>query len=333
MVKIFLSSLAAVVISMATLSAQTKNTATIDATKIDLKIDRLIYSQFSEHLGNCIYDGMWVGENSPIPNIKGVRTDVVDALKKIQVPSMRWPGGCFADEYHWMDGIGPKADRPKMINTNWGGVTEDNSFGTHEFMELCTQLNCEPYISGNLGSGTVQELSQWVEYTNSDNESPMTKLRKANGQEKSWGVKYWGVGNESWGCGGRMKPNYYSDLALHYSNFMRTYGSNRLKLIAVGPNGDDYNWTDVVMKESGTTFWGLSLHYYTWMTGASATQFNEDGWFEVMKKTSQMEEIVTKHSAIMDKYDPGKNVALVVDEWGPPAPRRCRCDRRWAGKG
>jgi alpha-N-arabinofuranosidase len=316
MVKIFLSSLAAVVISMATLSAQTKNTATIDATKIDLKIDRLIYSQFSEHLGNCIYDGMWVGENSPIPNIKGVRTDVVDALKKIQVPSMRWPGGCFADEYHWMDGIGPKADRPKMINTNWGGVTEDNSFGTHEFMELCTQLNCEPYISGNLGSGTVQELSQWVEYTNSDNESPMTKLRKANGQEKSWGVKYWGVGNESWGCGGRMKPDYYSDLALHYSNFMRTYGSNRLKLIAVGPNGDDYNWTDVVMKESGTTFWGLSLHYYTWMTGASATQFNEDGWFEVMKKTSQMEEIVTKHSAIMDKYDPGKNVALVVDEWG-----------------
>jgi alpha-N-arabinofuranosidase len=240
----------------------------------------------------------------------------MEALKNIQVPSMRWPGGCFADEYHWMDGIGPKADRPKMINTNWGGVTEDNSFGTHEFMELCSQIGCEPYISGNLGSGTVQEMSQWVEYLNSDNESPMTSLRKANGRDKSWGVKYWGVGNESWGCGGRMKPQYYSDQALHYSNFLRSYGSNRLNQIAVGPNGDDYNWTDVVMKELGSNFWGLSLHYYTWMNSSSATDFKEDGWFQVMKKTSQMEEIVSKHSAIMDKYDPGKSVALVVDEWG-----------------
>jgi alpha-N-arabinofuranosidase len=316
MKKLLLITTAALLLSLGTLWAQTTNTATIDATKIDQKINRLIYSQFSEHLGNCIYDGMWVGENSTIPNKNGIRTDVMEALKKIQVPSMRWPGGCFADEYHWMDGIGPKADRPKMINTNWGGVTEDNSFGTHEFMELCSQIGCEPYISGNLGSGTVQEMSQWVEYLNSDNESPMTTLRKANGREKSWGVKYWGVGNESWGCGGRMKPQYYSDQALHYSNFLRSYGSNRLNMIAVGPNGDDYNWTDVVMKELGSNFWGLSLHYYTWMTGSSATDFKEDGWFEVMKKTSLMEDIVSKHSAIMDKYDPAKNVALVVDEWG-----------------
>lgn len=299
------------------LAAQTTNIAVIDASNTDAnnKISRFIYSHFSEHLGNCIYDGMWVGENSKIPNNKGIRTDVVEALKKIQVPSMRWPGGCFADEYHWKDGIGPKADRPKMINTNWGGVTEDNSFGTQEFMELCNQLNCEPYISGNLGSGTVQEMSQWVEYLNSDNESPMTELRKANSREDSWGVKYWGVGNESWGCGGRMKPGYYSDQALHYSAFLKNYGDNRLKLIAVGPNSDDYKWTDVVMSEIGSSFWGLSLHYYTSLN-ASATQFKEDEWFSVMKSTLRMEELVSKHSAIMDKYDPGKNTALVVDEWG-----------------
>lgn len=292
-----------------------ENTAVINATSINQKISRFVYSQFSEHLGNCIYDGMWVGENSPIPNNKGIRTDVMKALKEIQVPSMRWPGGCFADEYHWMDGIGPKADRPKMINTKWGGVTEDNSFGTHEFMELCNQIGCEPYISGNLGSGTVQEMSQWVEYLNSNNESSLTELRKANGREKSWGVQFWGVGNESWGCGGRMKPEYYSDLALHYSAFLKNYGNNRLNLIAVGPNGEDYNWTDIVMKELRNNFWGLSLHYYTWLS-ASATDFKEDEWFRVMKSTLKMEEIVSKHSAIMDKYDPAKNLALVVDEWG-----------------
>jgi alpha-L-arabinofuranosidase len=317
MKRIFLPLFLTVTLAVGLGNAQTdQNEAVIDATSINQKISRFIYSQFSEHLGNCIYDGMWVGENSSIPNENGIRTDVMESLRKIQVPSMRWPGGCFADEYHWMDGIGLKDKRPKMINTNWGGVTEDNSFGTHEFMELCRQLGCEPYISGNLGSGTVQEMSQWVEYLNSDNESPMTGLRKANGREKSWGVKFWGVGNESWGCGGRMKPDYYSDLALHYSTFLKNYGDNRLNLIAVGPNGEDYNWTDVVMKNLRGDFWGLSLHYYTWMTGTSATDFKEDGWFEVMKKTSKMEEIVSKHSAIMDKYDPAKNVALVVDEWG-----------------
>jgi len=168
------------------------NVALIDATRVEHKISRYIYSHFSEHLGNCIYDGIWVGESSTIPNNKGIRTDVVEALRHIQVPALRWPGGCFADEYHLMDGIGPSHLRPKIINTHWGGVTEDNSFGTHEFMELCAQLNCEPYISGNIGSGTVQEMSQWVKYLNSDNESPMTALRKANGRENPWGVKFLG---------------------------------------------------------------------------------------------------------------------------------------------
>lgn len=302
-------------ISLGTM-AQSENTAVIDATNTNVsRISRFIYSHFSEHLGHCIYEGLWVGEESQIPNKNGIRTDVVEALNKIQIPALRWPGGCFADEYHWKDGTGPRKDRPKMINTNWGGVTEDNSFGTHEFMELCELLNCEAYISGNLGSGTVQEMSQWVEYLNSDNESPMTELRKTNRRKDSWGVKYWGVGNESWGCGGQMKPEYYVNLARHYSTFLKNYGDNNLNLIAVGPNSDDYNWTEVTMREMGNNFWGLALHYYTSLN-SSATNFEEDEWFDVMDKTLKMEEIINNHSAIMDKYDPNKRVALVVDEWG-----------------
>ncbi|MBN1413538.1 MAG: alpha-N-arabinofuranosidase [Bacteroidales bacterium] len=299
----------------AALYAQTENKAILEATKMKSKISRFVYSHFSEHLGHCIYEGLWMGENSPIPNNKGIRTDVAGALKQIKIPALRWPGGCFADEYHWKDGIGPKNERPKMINTNWGGVTEDNSFGTHEFLELCDQLGCEAYISGNIGSGTVQEMSQWVEYLNSDNESPMTDLRKANGREKSWGVKFWGVGNESWGCGGRMKPGYYSDQALQYSAFLKNHGDNRLKLIAVGPNSADYKWTETLMQEMGIRFWGLALHYYTSLN-ASATNFAEDEWFKVMKSTLFMEELISKHSAIMDQFDPFNNMALVVDEWG-----------------
>ncbi|HEY9124502.1 MAG TPA: alpha-L-arabinofuranosidase C-terminal domain-containing protein [Bacteroidales bacterium] len=297
-------------------SQANKNVAEIDASKAKQKISKYIYSHFSEHLGHCIYEGIWVGENSTIPNKNGIRTDVVEALKKIQIPSLRWPGGCFADEYHWKDGIGPRNLRPSMINTNWGGVTEDNSFGTHEFMELCNQLGCEPYISGNVGSGTIQEMSQWVEYLNSDNVSPMTQLRKQNGRDKSWGVKFWGVGNETWGCGGNMKPDYYSDLALHFSSFLKNYGSNNLRKIMVGPSDEDYNWTETVMKEIGTNMWGLSLHSYTWANTKSATDFDEAGWFDVLNKTLRMETLVTKHSEIMDKYDPAKSVALAVDEWG-----------------
>jgi alpha-L-arabinofuranosidase len=203
---------AAVLLTILTVHAQDKKTAiVVDASKLRTRIDKNIYGHFSEHLGNCIYGGIWVGENPKIPNTKGIRNDVTAALRNIKVPILRWPGGCFADEYHWKDGIGPRDKRPSMINTNWGGVTEDNSFGTHEFLELCRQVGCEPYFSGNVGSGTVQELSQWVEYVNSDNVSPMTDIRKNNGREKSWGVKYWGIGNESWGCGGNMRPYFYAD--------------------------------------------------------------------------------------------------------------------------
>jgi alpha-N-arabinofuranosidase len=297
--------------------AQIKTTSiVIDASNLKTKINKNIYGQFSEHLGNCIYGGLWVGENSKIPNTNGIRNDVVAALKKIKVPVLRWPGGCFADEYHWKDGIGPQNKRPTMINTTWGGVTEDNSFGTHEFLELCRQIGCEPYFSGNVGSGTVQELSQWVEYVNSDNVSPMTDLRKKNGRDHSWGVKYWGIGNESWGCGGNMRAEFYADQARRFGTYMRDYGTNKLFKIACGPGGEDYQWTEIMMREAGGYMNGLALHYYAFANQKTATDFDEAGWFDVLKNTIKMEDLITKHSAIMDKYDRNKRVALVVDEWG-----------------
>jgi alpha-N-arabinofuranosidase len=306
-----------VIVSQLSIKSQTtENRITINASEQEYEINRDIYGQFSEHLGHLIYGGIWVGPNSSIPNIDGIRKEIVEALKEIKVPVLRWPGGCFADEYHWMDGIGNPKDRPKMINTNWGGVTEDNSFGTHEFLELCTLIGCEPYITGNIGSGTVRELSQWVEYVNSDNASPMTDLRKKNGQEKSWGVKYWGIGNENWGCGGNMTPEYYADQVRRYGTYMHNYGENKLFKIACGPSDDDYNWTTVLMKEDAPYLSGLSLHHYSSANLKTATDFDEGGWFDIMKKTLKMKELVEKHSEIMDKYDPLKRIALVVDEWG-----------------
>ncbi len=311
-------SLLAIIIEVSTFYAvsQTVNTATLDATQARYRISKYIYGHFTEHLGHCIYGGIWVGENSRIPNKNGIRTDIVEALKRIKAPVIRWPGGCFADEYHWKDGIGPRSQRPTMINTNWGGVTEDNSFGTHEFLDFCEQVGAEPYISGNLGSGTVQEMSQWVEYLNSDNISPMTELRKMNGREKSWGVKFWGLGNESWGCGGNMRPEYYADVAMQYATFLRNYGSNQLLKIAVGPSDDNYYWTEVIMKQMGTNIWGMALHSYTWGNNETATNFDESKWIGMLERTMKMEEYVRKHSEVMDKYDPSKSVALVVDEWG-----------------
>ncbi len=284
-------------------------------------ISRHIYGQFSEHLGRCIYEGFWVGEDSTIPNTNGIRNDVVEALKNIKIPNLRWPGGCFADEYHWKDGVGPKSKRKYMINTHWGGVVENNHFGTHEFLMLCDMLECEPYICGNVGSGTVQEMSEWIEYMTFDGESPMAKWRRENGREKPWKLKYFGVGNENWGCGGNMRPEYYADEYRRYQTYCRNYGDNKLFKIACGPNSEDYHWTEVMMKEAGNMMDGLSLHYYTvegdhWEDKGSALSFDEKGWFQLMKHTLRMEEMVTKHSAIMDVYDPRKKVALVVDEWG-----------------
>ncbi|MBP9996285.1 MAG: alpha-N-arabinofuranosidase [Lachnospiraceae bacterium] len=287
-----------------------------------------LQGHFSEHLGRCIYEGLYVGENSDIPNVNGMRKDVVEALKEMKIPVLRWPGGCFADEYHWKDGIGPKEKRKKMINTNWGGVVEDNSFGTHEFMELCKQLGCKTYINGNMGSGTVQEMSEWVEYMTFDGVSPMADMRAENGHKDSWKIDYFGVGNENWGCGGNMTPEFYANMYRRYQTFLRIYNADKpFAKVACGPNGDDYEWTDRVMKtcfdspkkEHGFMD-GLSLHYYTitydWDNKGSATGFNKSEWYRTLNKTLFMEELIERHTAIMDKYDDEHKVGLIVDEWG-----------------
>lgn len=294
---------------------------TIRADQGETRINRHIYGHFAEHLGRCIYDGFWVGEESPIPNTRGIRRDIVEALRRLRIPNLRWPGGCFADEYHWMDGIGPRAGRPTMVNTHWGGVTENNHFGTHEFMDLCAQLGCEPYICGNVGSGTVHEMQQWVEYITCSEKSPMSDLRAANGHLEPWRLSFWGVGNESWGCGGNMQPEYYADEYRRYATYCRNFDDNRLFKIACGPNSADYRWTETLMARiPASQMQGLSLHHYTlagsWEAKGSATEFTEEEWFQSLKQAWFMEELIQKHSAIMDRYDPQKQVALVVDEWG-----------------
>lgn len=300
--------------------ASHKAQITVSTDKGKYVIHKEIYGQFAEHLGSCIYGGLWVGEDSPIPNVKGYRKDVFDALKRLQVPVLRWPGGCFADEYHWMDGIGPKEQRPKMQNNNWGGTIEDNSFGTHEFLNLCEMLGCEPYISGNVGSGTVEELAKWVEYMTSDGDTPMAKLRRKNGRDKAWHVKFLGVGNESWGCGGNMRPEYYSDLFRRYSVYCRNYDGNKLYKIASGASDYDYNWTRVLMDNVGHRMDGVSLHYYT-VTGwsgskGSATKFDNDDYYWTIGKCLEIEDVIKRHADIMDKKDPKKQIGLLVDEWG-----------------
>lgn len=300
-------------------SAQTKMIINVNNTAST--IDKHIFGHFSEHLGRCIYDGFWVDPALNVPRKDRIRLDVVDALKKIKIPNLRWPGGCYADEYHWSDGIGPRAMRPSRVNTNWGMVVEDNSFGTHEFLELCDLLGTEPYIAGNVGSGTPQEMANWIEYLNFDGESAWAKLRKENGHPKPYKVAFWGVGNENWGCGGEMTPEYYSDLYKRYASFAKNYPGARLKKIVSGANSDDYNWMEVCMKKiPAWQMWGISLHYYTvvnnWQKKGSATTFGEDEYFRGLQKALHIEELIAKHSAIMDKYDPEKKVALAVDEWG-----------------
>ena len=281
-------------------------------------INRNVYGHFAEHLGRCIYGGIWVGEDSAIPNVRGARCDIVDALRAIRIPVLRWPGGCFADEYHWMDGIGPGDKRPTMVNTHWGGVTENNHFGTHEFLDLCDQLGCEPYICGNVGSGTLQEMQQWVEYLTFDGISPMADLRRQNGREQPWKVRYWGVGNENWGCGGNMRPEFYADQYRRFATYLRNFGENVLFKVACGGYRDNYDWTEVLMREAGRKMDGLALHYYcgSGRASRSATEFDEGDWFEQLKNALFMDELITQHAGIMDRYDPQNQVALLVDEWG-----------------
>lgn len=292
-------------------------------------ISRHLYGHFAEHLGRCIYGGFYVGEDSDIPNEGGIRLDVVEALRALNIPNLRWPGGCFADEYHWRDGVGPKQDRPTMVNTHWGNVEEDNSFGTHEFMALCELLGAEPYVNGNVGSGSVREMSDWVEYLTRDGDSPMVRLRRQNGRDEPWKVPFWGIGNEAWGCGGNMTAAHYADEARRYATFCRDHGDNRLCRIAAGARDDDYAWTQTLMqaisslgcrKDPRGFLQGVSFHYYTvpgpWQDKGSATDFTVEDYYATMVKAARVDEILAGHSAVMDCYDPRKTVGLVLDEWG-----------------
>ena len=283
-------------------------------------INRNIYGQFAEHLGRLIYEGIWVGENSPIPNTRGLRNDVLAALKELHVPVLRWPGGCFADEYHWRDGIGPRDKRPRRSNSSWGGV-DTNAFGTHEFMDLCEMLGADAYVNGNVGSGSPQEMMEWIEYMTADADSELANLRRRNGRDKPWKVPYFAIGNETWGCGGNMRPEYYADVYRRYATFIKNHSGNRIEKLAVGGYDENYNWTEVLMAQAGKQMDGLSLHYYTLPTGkwdkkGSATQFGENEWHTTLLRTLRMDEFIQRHSAIMDKYDPQKRVGLMVDEWG-----------------
>ena len=311
--------LSAALLAALPMMAQQKASITVHPEQGKEIISKHIYGQFAEHLGTCIYGGLWVGEDSSIPNTNGYRNDVLNALKSLQIPNLRWPGGCFADEYHWMDGIGPKENRPRMVNNNWGGTVEDNSFGTHEFLNLCELLGCEPYVSMNVGSGSVQETAQWVEYMTAK-DGPMAKLRKQNGREEPWKVKFIGVGNESWGCGGNMRPEYYADLYRRYQTYCREYDGNRLFKIASGASDYDYNWTEVLMKNAGGQMQGLSLHYYTcagWSgSKGSATKFDDAQYYWALGKCLEIEPVIQKHIDIMNQYDERKRVALMLDEWG-----------------
>ncbi len=285
------------------------------------KISKYIYGHFAEDLGRCIYDGFWVDSNLNVPKNDRIRLDVVDALKKIHIPDLRWPGGCFADQYHWSDGIGERSKRPVRINTTWGMVSDDNSFGTDELLKLCSLLGCEPYIAGNVGTGTPHEMEDWLEYLNFNGNSTLANLRRSNGHDAPYNVSLWGVGNESWGCGGQMTPEFYANEFKRYSEFCKDYTGTHLKKIASGANADDYNWTEVCMKNIPLSdMYALSMHYYTlvgnWEHKGSATAFDESEYFKGLKNCLHIEDLINKHSAIMDKYDPQKKVALAVDEWG-----------------
>ena len=298
----------------------------IDVNNPGTRIDRHIYGHFSEHLGRCVYGGYWVGEDSPIPNIRGIRTDVVEAMKAIRTPNIRWPGGCFADDYNWMDGIGPRETRPPMVNIHWGGVLENNHFGTHEFLDACEQIGCEPYICGNVGSGTVREMRNWVEYLTDDGASPMAQLRRKNGRDKAWGIQFFGIGNENWGCGGFMKADYYAQEFRRYATYVRNYKdmgktnwwqAPHIIKVAGGSNAEHLDWTETLMREAGRFMGALSVHCYVKPGEESdGTVFSKDSWYQTAVNTYEKEKLFRQNISIMDFYDPDKRVAMAVDEWG-----------------
>jgi alpha-N-arabinofuranosidase len=313
--------IATIVLASSAASAQTAVTGTLRADQPGAVIQPEVYGQFAEHLGRGIYEGVWVGEDSKIPNTRGYRNDVVAALKQIHVPVVRWPGGCFADDYHWREGVGPRDKRPVKVNVVWGGVEETNTFGTNEFMDFAELIGSKTYVAGNVGTGTPQEMAEWVEYMTSPTRSTIANQRRANGRDKPWKLDFFGVGNENWGCGGQMTAAHYTDLYRNFAEFVRVPAGTSTVKVASGPNAEDYAWTETLMAGAAANMNALSLHYYviptgSWSKKGSATQFDQQLWADTMVAALKMDELVTKHSAIMDKYDPQKKVGLYVDEWG-----------------
>jgi alpha-L-arabinofuranosidase len=330
-VRSLFASLTLLVVAMAVpVAAAQKIQLSVDVSKPGAKIDRNLFGQFAEHLGHGIYEGIWVGPDSKIPNTGGIRNDVVAALKALKVPNVRWPGGCFADEYHWRKGIGPQ--RTVTLNPNWGGVIEPNTFGTYEFMDFLEQIGAEAYLSVNVGSGSPQEAAEWLEYLTTAQPTTLAKERAANGHPAPYKIAFLGIGNESWDCGGNMTPDYYLSQLKIYSRFVRNFNpaqqdQQRMLKIAVGPGGGESRWTEwteAIMKayQGHTWSWdinGLSMHSYTvvkWPPSYTSVGFGETEYAQILKSTLEMNDLIAKHSAIMDKYDPQKKVALVVDEWG-----------------
>jgi alpha-N-arabinofuranosidase len=300
-----------------------QNTIVLKSENAKDIINKNIYGHFAEDLGRCIYGGFYVGEgNASIVNKDGVRLDIIDALKKLKIPALRWPGGCYADHYHWKDGIGPKDKRKNTENVSWGNVRENNGFGTNEFLNLCETLHADPYLALNVGGGTVHEAEEWVQYVNHTNgKSDLTDLRQQNGRATPWNVKYWGIGNESWDCGGHMTVDYYVNLYKQYATLITSYGNSEgLFRIAVGPGTEDFKWTEVLMRDIPRKLVeGISIHHYSvinWDKKSSSSNFSEEEYFATMQQAYRMEKMVSGNSEVMDKYDPEKKVALVVDEWG-----------------
>ncbi len=307
------------------------------SAKIDVVLDEPIatispniYGHFSEHLGACIYEGAWVGEGSSIPHTGGLCSDVVTALRRVNPPVMRWPGGCFADDYHWRDGIGPADERPRRINIHWGDVVETNAFGTHEFIRYCRAIGAQPYIAGNLGSGTPQEMRDWVEYCNFPGGTTLTDQRTTNGDAEPFHVRYWGVGNENWGCGGHFTPEDYATEYRRYATYLRDFGGDDLYLIACGPNGNDLDWTRRFFTKlfdgppSARRIHGYAAHYYC-NTPGTAFEYDANGWYRLLEQAQGMERLVTQQRALMDAFDPARRIGLIVDEWGAwhqPTPGR-----------
>lgn len=285
------------------------------------QISRYLYGQFAEHLGRGIYEGIWVGEKSSIPNTNGFRNDVIAALKDLQIPVIRWPGGCFADEYHWRDGIGPRKNRPVRVNTHWGGVEETNAFGTHEFFDLIEMLDSEAYVAGNVGSGSPQEMAEWLEYITADSNSALAELRRQNGREAPWKVAFFGVGNETWGCGGNMRPEYYSDLYRRFATFLKSPEGNRPKKVASGGYNENTNWTETLISSIEGNMNGISHHYYTlptgeWTVKGQSTGFPEQEWISTLFNTMKIDEYLSLNKALLEQYDPEGKVGLYLDEWG-----------------